>query len=329
MSRRIFHCSPSDEAPSAVGAKIEDEDDDPPKFSSDSESEVRLRMHNDPRNYRRSRFSQRHRNREATITNVSGKFTIDLIFARLSTKSFVEKLRGPLLQPEVRAVQVIILIHAAHSCSSHACYFLTPQHSTDSGSSFCSRLLYQLKILFNRDINKCFDKDIAEHLDKYNNKRIITSKYKAKLIKKHENKRIDKYKTKYIKQYILQPLPQVQPSHHSHAIVTPPRHRTAPTPAPHRSNPLSRHPHAAPLQPRCHLHAAPTLPPRRPSAAEMPSPHRSKDATMRSNAALMPLSRRPRPAARRPHAALKLAERLLYAVHSPLAHHSNAAATPP
>ena len=39
MSRRISHCSNSDQAPSAAGAKIDDEDDGPSKFSSDSETE--------------------------------------------------------------------------------------------------------------------------------------------------------------------------------------------------------------------------------------------------------------------------------------------------
>ena len=29
-----------------------------------------------------------------------------------------------------------------------------------------------LNMLFDRDTNKCFDKDIAEYLDKYQNKRI-------------------------------------------------------------------------------------------------------------------------------------------------------------
>ena len=70
-------------------------------------------------------------------------------------------------------------------------------------------------MLCDRDISKCFHKDITEYLDKYHNKHINT--YKDKLIYKHENKRIDKYKTKYIKKYILQPLPLVQPSHHSHS----------------------------------------------------------------------------------------------------------------
>ena len=88
---------------------------------------LNLRMHNNPRNYRRSSVNQRHRNREATIAHVNGRLTIDLIFARLSTKSFVEKSRGPLLQPEVHAVQMTILNHAAHSRSSHAGHYITPQ----------------------------------------------------------------------------------------------------------------------------------------------------------------------------------------------------------
>ena len=98
---------------------------------------------------------------------------------------------------------------------------------------FHSKLVYMLKMLFDRDTNKCFDKDITKYLDKYHNKRI--NKYKDKLINKHENKRIDKYKTKYI----LQPLLQAQPLHHSHAILAQPQHRldAAPTPPPHRSNP--------------------------------------------------------------------------------------------
>ena len=94
-----------------------------------------------------------------------------------------------------------------------------------------------LKILFDRDTNKCFDKYITEYVDKYHNKRIY--KYRAKLINKHENKCIDQYKTKYIKKYILQSLPQVQPLHHSHTILALPQHciHAAPTQPPHLSNP--------------------------------------------------------------------------------------------
>ena len=39
MSRRIFHFSHTDTAPSAAGAKTDDEDDIPSTFSSDSASE--------------------------------------------------------------------------------------------------------------------------------------------------------------------------------------------------------------------------------------------------------------------------------------------------
>ena len=90
-------------------------------------------------------------------------------------------------------------------------------------ASFSSSLFYRLKKLCNRDTTKCLCKDITKYLDKYHNKCI--NKYKDKLINKHKNKLIDKYKTKYFKKFILQPFPQVQPSHHSHAIVTLPQHR--------------------------------------------------------------------------------------------------------
>ena len=115
-----------------------------------------------------------------------------LFFDLLRAKSLVEKLSGPLLQPEVRAVHLAILIHAAYSCSSHSFHRIIPPLSTVSRSAFRSRLVYMLKILFDRDTNKCFDKDMTEYLDKYHNKSI--NKYKAKLINKHENKRIQKYK---------------------------------------------------------------------------------------------------------------------------------------
>ena len=146
-------------------------------------------------------------------------------------------------------------------------------------------------MLCDRDISKCFDKDITEYLDKYHNERI--NKYKDKLIYKHENKRIDKYKTKYIPQ----PLPQVQPSHHSHSS------NAAPTPQQPALTPPARSSLAAPMPPSRSSLVAPT-----------------------------PLSRRPRgpsPAARSSHATLKLAERLLNAARTLLAHRRNVAATPP
>ena len=105
------------------------------------------------------------------------------------------------MQPEVCAVQVAILIHEAYARSSHSCHCIILPLSTGSHSSFSARLVYMLKMLFDRDTNKCFNKDITQYLAKYHNKQI--NKYKAKLINKHKNKHIDKYKTKY-----LQPLPQ-------------------------------------------------------------------------------------------------------------------------
>ena len=158
-------------------------------------------------------------------------------------------------------------------------------------ASFRSSRFFSLKMLCDRDISKCFDKDITEYLDKYHNERI--NKYKDKLIYKHENKRIDKYKTKYIPQ----PLPQVQPSYHSHSS------NAAPTPQQPALTPPARSSLAAPMPPSRSSLVAPT-----------------------------PLSRRPRgpsPAARSSHATLKLAERLLNAARTLLAHRRNVAATPP
>ena len=122
-------------------------------------------------------------------------------------------------------------------------------------------------------------------------------------------------KIKYIKKYILQPLPQVQPSHHSRAIVTLPQHSLhtlqAPTPAPHRSSLLSRRPHAAP-----------TSPPRRPSAAKMQPLHRLHTAaTPPHNCRNAPLT----PPSCRPHAA----PTPLNAALTPLSHSSNAAPSSP
>ena len=90
---------------------------DPSKFSSDSGSrDSESEDAQQSTKLSKSRVSQRHHNREATIAlfaHVSGRYTIDVIFARLSTKSFAEKLRGSLWQPDVRALQVTVLIHAA------------------------------------------------------------------------------------------------------------------------------------------------------------------------------------------------------------------------
>ena len=124
----------------------------------------------------------------------------------------------------------------------------------------------------------------------------------------------------------------MQPSYHSHAIVTLPQHRldAAPTPPRHHTNQLSCHPH-----PLCSLHAAPTSPPRRPSAAATPPPRRlhaaatpqQKPPQCHPHSIFMPPLRRP--AARSSHAALTPAESFLHAVRTPLAHCRNPSATPP
>ena len=118
-----------------------------------------LRTHDHSRNHRRSvsgtateRSYYRHnRTRKRKVHNIS-------FFYRLRTKSLVEKMRGPLLQPEVRAVQVAILIHTAYSHSPHTCHRIIPPLSTASRSYFRSTLVtplvYMLRMLFDRDTNK-------------------------------------------------------------------------------------------------------------------------------------------------------------------------------
>ena len=49
-----------------------------------------------------------------------------------------------------------------------------------------------LKMLLDRDTDKCYDKDIIEYLVKFQNK--LINKYKDKLINKHKNKLIYKNK---------------------------------------------------------------------------------------------------------------------------------------
>ena len=74
---------------------------------------------------------------------------------------------------EVRAIQEVILIHAAYSRSSHARHWITlpsPQVQAPQILDFAhrrSRLFYRLKMLSNRNTNKCFDEDIRKYLDKY------------------------------------------------------------------------------------------------------------------------------------------------------------------
>ena len=68
MSRRIFHCSHSDSTPSAAGAKTDDEDCDPSKFSSDSESED-AQPSTKASTINRVSHGQPHCNRQATIAH--------------------------------------------------------------------------------------------------------------------------------------------------------------------------------------------------------------------------------------------------------------------
>ena len=125
----------------------------------------------------------------------------------------------------------------------------------------------------------------------------------------------------------------MQPSYHSHAIVTLPQHRldAAPTPPRHHTNQLSCHPHAAPMQPFAAFtplprrpHAAQALLQPHPHAVSTPPQHRSKS---RRNATLTqsscPLYAAPL------HAALTPPSLWLKASFTLSAHRSHTAATPP
>ena len=65
---------------------MDDEDDDPSKFSSASESEDAQQS----TKLLKSRVSQLHSNRKAMIARVSRRYTINILFACLSAKPFVE-----------------------------------------------------------------------------------------------------------------------------------------------------------------------------------------------------------------------------------------------
>ena len=72
--------------------------------------------------------------------------------------------------------------------------------------------------MFDRDTNKSFDKDITDYLGKYHctTTRASISTKPSSSTSTNTSASWQKYKTKYIKKYVLQPLPQAQPLHHSH-----------------------------------------------------------------------------------------------------------------
>ena len=165
------------------------------------------------------------------------------------------------MQPEVRGVQVVILIHAAYSRSSHACHRIIPPLSTGSRSSFRSRLVCMIKImmLFDRNTNKSFNKDITKYLDKYHNKSI--NKYTAKLINVHENSASTSTKPSTSRSTSFNPYLRRSPG-------------ITPMPSSHCPNTASTPPHSAPTQ----LRPALTPPSRPHHSARMP-PSRSSHAT--------------------------------------------------
>ena len=89
----------------------------------------------------------------------------------MRTKYLVEKLSRPVCRLRFTLFKwpfsYTLHIHA-HLVPVTALYRRFPQ--------FHSKLVYMLKMLFDRDTNKCFDKDITKYLDKYHNKPSISTK---------------------------------------------------------------------------------------------------------------------------------------------------------
>ena len=144
-------------------------------------------------------------------------------------------------------------------------------------------------MLFDRGTNKCFDKDIAEYLDKYHNKRIHAAPTQ---LPHSSNQRLRR------------------PHASSHAPTT--------TPPP-------CHLHASPTPSRRLPSAAATQHPHRLHTATTPQQRSRNVIFTLLHAALTPSSR---PAARSSHAALTPAEHILHAACTPLAHRRKAAAKP-
>ena len=381
ISRRTFHCSHSDSAPSAAGAETDDGDDDPAKFSSDIDW-GRTTMMNHPRNHRRSRVGQLWLNRVATIAHGDWWFTIDdnlivwelnLLFWKIH--HWHVELQNLILDPSAGKLDQIQVQPESLGMWIYSCLLLLLCQKEGFQTKIAKlrgALLQpeiraaQLKMLLSRDTNKCYDKEITGYCTLASTKtwNKLVNKYKDKLINKHENKRIDKYKNQVHQQVhpstvtsgaALAPLPQhphavLQRLHtSSHAALTPlPRRpqrccNAASTPHPHRRHvtemppsrrsrsyraaltPLPRRPNASftSTPPGGLPHTAATQPQRRRNAAATPLHCRSYAAltlprrgaplnaaltrpSRRSNACWMPPSRRPimaSPPQRRPHTA--------------------------
>ena len=117
-------------------------------------------------------------------------------------------------------LEVPLSIDAAYSRFYHACHGTSPTFSTGSRRSYFSlraRRLQMLKVILDRDMSTCCNKDITKFLHKYQIKRSSTStKASASASKKYDNNK-----------YILLPF-RCSPR----AASTPPPRRlhTAPTP---------------------------------------------------------------------------------------------------
>ena len=115
----------------------------------------------------------------SSLTVLVYGFTFVFFFYDLQTNKSITTVAGPLLQPEVRLFKrpFSIFIHAAYTRSSYTYKCFTqrfPQvHAAQilhfAKGSFTVNF-YRLKMLFDRDTIKCFNNNIPEYLDKYQNK---------------------------------------------------------------------------------------------------------------------------------------------------------------
>ena len=106
--------------------------------------------------------------RGRTVQLSLSRFGLSSVSSIISNDATV---KGPLLQPEVSAVQVTIFINTAYS----HCLSLDFAVSSSSKFSSSSRLSYRLKMMLNRNTNKCCNMGTTKYLDKCQNKNSLTS----------------------------------------------------------------------------------------------------------------------------------------------------------
>ena len=102
--------------------------------------------------------------------------------------SKISNMKSLPLQPEVHAVQVVIFIHTACSCSFHSCNCVTPQSSTSLSWFFLfrSRLVYMLWMVLDRFVYE--DKTARECLSAWTNTKTSALTSNKIVINNYENK---------------------------------------------------------------------------------------------------------------------------------------------